>query len=44
MSEPTLQAQIDAANAYETLFVPALFGQWAIRVTDAAQVGLVSEC
>lgn len=25
MTEPTLQAQIDAANAYEALFVPALF-------------------
>jgi ubiquinone/menaquinone biosynthesis C-methylase UbiE len=38
MSEPTLQAQIDAANAYEALFVPALFGQWAPRVADAAQI------
>lgn len=38
MSEPTLQAQIDAGNAYESLFVPALFGQWASRVADAAQV------
>jgi SAM-dependent methyltransferase len=38
MSEPTLQAQIDAANAYETLFVPALFGQWAPRLIDAAQI------
>ena len=38
MSEPTLQAQIDAANAYEAMFVPALFGQWAIKVADAAQV------
>ena len=38
MSEPTLQAQIDAANAYETLFVPALFGQWAPKVADAAQI------
>lgn len=38
MSEPTLQAQIDAANAYETLFVPALFGQWAPRVVDAAKI------
>jgi SAM-dependent methyltransferase len=33
-----LQAQIDAANAYETLFVPALFGQWAPKVADAAQI------
>ena len=38
MSEPTLQAQIEAANAYETLFVPALFGQWAPKVADAAQI------
>lgn len=38
MSEPTLQAQIDAANAYEALFVPALFGQWAPKVADAAQM------
>lgn len=29
MSEPTLQAQVKAANAYEALFVPALFMQWA---------------
>jgi len=38
MSEPTLHAQIDAANAYEALFVPALFGQWAPKVADAAQI------
>lgn len=38
MSEPALQAQIDAARAYEALFVPALFGQWAPKVADAAQV------
>jgi SAM-dependent methyltransferase len=38
MSDPTLQAQIDAARAYEALFVPALFGQWASSVADAAQV------
>ncbi|RPH57826.1 methyltransferase domain-containing protein [bacterium] len=37
MSEP-LQAQIDAANAYEGLFVPALFGQWAAKVADAARI------
>jgi hypothetical protein len=29
MSEPIPQGQIDAANAYETLMVPALFGEWA---------------
>lgn len=38
MTEPTRQAQIDAANAYEALFVPALFGQWAPQVADAAQI------
>src|SRR5512134_2443995 len=38
MSEPTPQAQIDAATAYEALFVPALFGQWTPRVADAAQI------
>lgn len=37
-SEPTLQAQIDAAHADEALFVPALFGQWAPKVADAAQI------
>lgn len=37
MTEPTLQAQIDAANAYEALFVPALFGPWAPRLADAAK-------
>lgn len=38
MSESTLQTQIDAANAYEALFVPALFGEWATKVADAAQI------
>lgn len=38
MSEPTLQAQIDEAHAYEALFVPALFGQWAPKVANAAQI------
>jgi len=38
MSESTLKAQIEAANAYEALFVPALFGQWAPRIADAAKV------
>jgi SAM-dependent methyltransferase len=38
MDKPTLQAQVDAANAYEALFVPALFGQWAPKVADAAQI------
>ena len=38
MTEPTLQAQIDAANAYEALFVPALFGQWAPQLVEAARI------
>jgi len=29
MSDAALQVQIDAAKAYEQLFVPALFAQWA---------------
>lgn len=38
MTEPTLHSQIEAANAYEALFVPALFGQWARKVADAAEI------
>lgn len=38
MSETTLQAQIDAAKAYEGLMVPALFGEWASTVADAAHI------
>ncbi|HEX6733095.1 MAG TPA: methyltransferase domain-containing protein [Pyrinomonadaceae bacterium] len=38
MSEPTLQPQIDAASAYEALFVPALFRQWAPKVANAARI------
>ena len=38
MSGPALQPQIDAAKAYEALFVPALFAQYATKVLDAAQV------
>jgi SAM-dependent methyltransferase len=38
MSESPLQTQIDAANAYEALFVPALFGPWAAKVADTAQI------
>ena len=38
-TEPALQADIDAASAYEQLFVPALFQQWAPRVVAAARVG-----
>jgi ubiquinone/menaquinone biosynthesis C-methylase UbiE len=32
------QAQIDAANAYQALFVPALFGQWSPKVVELAQI------
>jgi SAM-dependent methyltransferase len=38
MIESALQAQIKAARAYESLFVPALFGQWAPKVADAAEL------
>ena len=38
MDEIELQTQIEAAKAYEALFVPALFGQWATTVLDAAQI------
>jgi ubiquinone/menaquinone biosynthesis C-methylase UbiE len=38
MSEPALQAQMETARAYESLFVPAVFGEWAPRVADAAQI------
>jgi ubiquinone/menaquinone biosynthesis C-methylase UbiE len=38
MDEIELLAQIEAAKAYEALFVPALFGQWATTVLDAAQI------
>lgn len=38
MGIPTRQDQIDGANAYEALFVAALFEQWAHKVADAAQI------
>ncbi len=38
MSDSALQAEIEAAKAYESLFVPALFGQWAPRVADVAGI------
>lgn len=38
MAETTLRAQIDAAKAYEGLMVPALFGEWAPTVADAANL------
>jgi SAM-dependent methyltransferase len=39
MTAPISQSLIDAANAYEALFVPALFRQWAPVVADAAKIG-----
>lgn len=38
MSNPAFEAQVAAAKAYENLFVPALFGQWASLVVDAANL------
>lgn len=38
MSDPALQPQIEAARSYEALFVPALVGQFAPKVADAARV------
>lgn len=32
------QAQIDAARAYQGLFVPALFQEFAVKVADAARI------
>jgi SAM-dependent methyltransferase len=39
MTTPQLQEQIAAAWAYEDLFVPALFRQWAPLLAKAADVG-----
>jgi SAM-dependent methyltransferase len=38
MNNSAEQAQIEAARAYESLFVPALFEQWTAPVADAARV------
>jgi 2-polyprenyl-3-methyl-5-hydroxy-6-metoxy-1,4-benzoquinol methylase len=38
MSELLSEGQIAAAAAYEDLFVPALFQEWAPRLLDAATV------
>jgi SAM-dependent methyltransferase len=38
MTTSVPQALLDAANAYESLFVPALFGHWAPIVADAAAI------
>jgi cyclopropane fatty-acyl-phospholipid synthase-like methyltransferase len=37
-SADTFQISIDAAEVYESKFVPALFGEWAPYVVDAAGV------
>lgn len=36
--EPTLKAQLDVAQVYENLFVPAEFQEWATRMIAAAQI------
>jgi SAM-dependent methyltransferase len=41
MTDPALQAQVDAATAYEEFFVPALFSEWPARVVQA--LGLQKE-
>lgn len=38
MNDLVLQPRIDAAEAYEEFFVPALFQSWAARVADVAQL------
>jgi SAM-dependent methyltransferase len=38
MTSPVSQTLIDAARAYEALFVPSLFQQWAPIVADAAKI------
>lgn len=43
MSNPGVEAQVAAAKAYETLFVPALFGQWAPRVVDFPSIRAMVE-
>ncbi|MBV7336128.1 methyltransferase domain-containing protein [Chloroflexi bacterium TSY] len=38
MNAPSLQEQIEAARAYDSLFVPALFSQWATIVAETANI------
>lgn len=38
MPDPALQGQIDAARAYEALFVDGLLEEWADQVLDAASI------
>ena len=40
MSEPeTVQLSTDAAVVYEQCLIPAIFGQWALQLADAASIG-----
>lgn len=39
MSTETFQIPLEAAEAYEASFVPAIFAEWAPRILDAAGVG-----
>ncbi len=39
MHESVTEQEIAGARAYESLHVPALFGQWCQRMLDAAEVG-----
>ena len=40
MAEPERwQVSTDAAEVYESCFVPAIFGAWAKPVADAAEIG-----
>lgn len=38
MNEEISSEQVEAAKAYQTLMVPALFGEWAPRVAEAARI------
>ena len=39
MPDPTLEEQIEAAEAYEGLYVPALFAQFATELIEATELG-----
>lgn len=38
LNDSDLQDQIEAAKGYDSLLVPALFGQWATKVADVANI------
>jgi SAM-dependent methyltransferase len=38
MTEPVFQEQIDAAMAYDTIMVPAMMEDWAVKVADAVEL------